>query len=302
MVATVSLRAADQPFVRVHNGGSGPLIADAVYVTSAALYNDGSPAPQVTLGAFDSVLLQRQQPTAAVTSQVNSVVNAASYQPAIASGGFVSIVGTGFAASSRAWTSSDFSGTNLPASLDGVSVTINEKSAYVEYISPTQINAIAPDDDAIGQIQVRATTAQGVSYAGTVLKQKLAPGFFNYQSGTNSYAAAVHADGSLVGSAGPSSRPATPGETIEIYGTGFGPTDPATPTSQLISQPAETTLPVTVSIGGVNAQVQWAGIVSPGLYQLNVQIPAIGSGDQPIQASIGGFQTGANVFVPVKSN
>jgi uncharacterized protein (TIGR03437 family) len=302
MVAAASLRAADKPFVRVHNGGSGALIADAVYVTSAAFYNDGSPAPQVTLGAFDSILLQRQQPVSTPASQVNSVVNAASYQPAIASGGFVSIVGTGFASSSRSWAPSDFVGGSLPVSLDGVSVMIDGKPAYVEYISPTQVNAIAPDDDAIGQVQVQVTTPQGASYAGTVLKQKLAPGFFTYQSGTNSYVAAVHADGTLVGPAGPSSRPAVPGEIIEMYGAGFGATNPAIPTSQLISQPAPVALPATVSIGGIAAQVQWAGLVSPGLYQLNVQIPSTPNGDQLVQANISGFQTVSNLFVSVKSN
>ncbi len=139
-VATVNLKVADAPFLRVHNGGVGALIADAVYITSAAFYNDGSPAPQVTLSGFDGILLQRQTPVPVPASRVNSVVNAASYQPAIASGGFVSIVGTGFTNSSRSWASADFSGNNLPTSLDGVSVTINGKPAYVEYISPTQIN------------------------------------------------------------------------------------------------------------------------------------------------------------------
>src|SRR5581483_4008517 len=81
----LSLTVAGAPFLRVHNGGSGSLIADAVYVTSVALYNDGSEAPQVTLAPFDGILLQRQTPVAAPTSRVNSAVNAASYMPAIAS-------------------------------------------------------------------------------------------------------------------------------------------------------------------------------------------------------------------------
>lgn len=300
IIATgLNLTAAGAPFLRVHNGGSGPLIADAVYVTSAALYNDGSPAPQVTLAPFDGILLQRQTPVPAPTSRVNSVANAASYQPAIASGGFVSIVGTGFFNSSRSWTSSDFSGNDLPTSLDGVSVTIDGKPAYVEYISPTQINAIAPDDDTIGQVQVQVTTPQGASYSGTALKQKLSPAFFAYQSGTTSYVAAVHLDGTLVGPVGPSSRPAAPGEVIEIYGTGFGPTNPPVPTAQLVAQPAPLSLPALVTIGGVSAQVQWAGIMSSGLYQLNVQIPSIGAGDQPVQVTVSGFQGGTNAFVTV---
>jgi uncharacterized protein (TIGR03437 family) len=299
LIATVNLTAAGAPFVRLHNGGSGVLIADAIYVTSAALYNDGSPASQVTLAPLDGVLLQRHQPVAAPASRVNSVANAASFQPAIASGGFVSIAGTGFGSSTRGWASSDFSGGNLPLSLDGISVTINGKPAYVEYISPTQINAIAPDDDTIGQVPVQVTTPQGASYAGTVLKQKSSPGLFTYSSGTTTYATAVHLDGTLVGPVGPSSQPAAPGEVIEIYGTGFGATAPSIPTGPLVSQPAPTALPVTLTIGGVTAQVQWAGLVSSGLYQLNVQIPNGLSGDQPVQATVSGFQSPATVMLSI---
>jgi len=299
MIGTVALTAASAPFLRVHNGGSGPLIADAVYVTSAALYNDGSMATQVTLGAFDAILLQRQQPVPVPTLQVNSVLNAANYQSTIAAGGFVSIIGTGFGTSTRSWNSSDFSGSNLPISLGGVSVTINGKPAYVEYISPTQINAIAPDDDTIGQVQVQVTTSQGPSYGGTVLKERLSPAFFTYQSGMKNYVAALHTDGTLVGPTGPSSRPAIAGEVIAIYGTGFGATSPTTLTSQLVSQPAPLAAPAIVSIGGVNAVVQWAGIVSTGLYQLNVQVPNVGAGDLPIQVSVSGFQGSANTLVTV---
>ena len=176
----VNLSAAAAPFLRVHNAGSGPLLADAVYVTSAALFNDGSAAPQVTLAPFDGILLHRQTPLTAPASRITSVVNAASYQPAITSGGFVSIIGSGFANASRSWASSDFSGSNLPLALDGISVTINGKPAYVEYISPTQINAIAGDDDTIGQVQVQVTTPQGPSYLATVVKQKVSPAFFTY--------------------------------------------------------------------------------------------------------------------------
>lgn len=298
-VATLSLKAGDAPFLRVRNGGSGPLIADAVYVTSAARYNDGSPARQVTLGAFDSILLQREQPMTASTGQIASMVNAASFQPAVASGGFVSIVGAGFGNASRSWTASDFSAGNLPLSLDGVTVSINGRPAYVQYISPTQINAIAPDDDTIGQVPVQVMTPQGARNAATVLKQKLSPAFFTYQSGATSYVAAVHLDGMLVGPAGPSSRPAVPGEAIQIFGTGFGPTNPAMPSSQLVSQPAPLSFPATVTIGGVNAQVQWAGLVSSGLYQLNVVIPNVGVGDLPVQTSVSGFESAAKGFIAV---
>jgi uncharacterized protein (TIGR03437 family) len=298
-VATLSLKATDAPFLRVRNGGSGGLIADAVYVTSAALYNDGSLAHEVTVGAFDSIFLQKEQPMTEGTGQVTSVVNAASFQSTVASGAFISIVGAGFGNATRSWTASDFSGVNLPVSLDGVSVKINGKPAYVQYVSPTQVNALAPDDDTIGEIQVQVMPPQGPSYAATVLKQKLSPAFFSYQSGATRYVAAVHLDGTLVGPVGPSSRPAVPGEVIEIFGTGFGPTNPGVATSQLVSQPAPLSFPGTVTIGGVNAQVHWAGLVSSGLYQLNVAIPAVGAGDLPVQTSVGGFEGTAKVFIAV---
>jgi uncharacterized protein (TIGR03437 family) len=253
----------------------------------------------VTLGGFDGILLQRQQPVPAATSRINSVVNAASFQPAISSGGFVSIVGTGFATSARSWTSSDFSAGNLPVQLDGVSVTINGKPAFVEYISPTQINVIAPDDTTIGNVQVQATTPQGASYSASVLKQAASPAFFTYQSGATNYVAAIHLDGTLVGPGGPSSRPAVPGEVIEIYGSGFGRTNPVTPTSQLVAQPAQLNLPAQVTIGGVSAQVQWAGIVSSGLYQLNVVIPNVAAGDLPVQTDVSGFQSTASAFITI---
>ena len=40
---------------------------------------------------------------------------------------------------------SDFVVNRLPTQLGGVSVSIDGKPAYVYYISPTQINVLAPD-------------------------------------------------------------------------------------------------------------------------------------------------------------
>ena len=70
-------------------------------------------------------------------------------------------------------------------------------------------------------------------------------------------------------------------------------------TSQLVPQPAPLSLPAAVMVGGVNAPVQWAGIVSSGLYQLNVQIPNVPAGDQPVLTGISGFQSPANVYISV---
>ena len=50
------------------------------------------------------------------------------------------------AGDSRIWQTSDFVNNQMPTKLDGVSVTVNGKSAYVYYISPTQINILTPPD------------------------------------------------------------------------------------------------------------------------------------------------------------
>ena len=81
---------------------------------------------------------------------ISAVLSAASFQPAIGSGSWVMIKGSNLANTTRVWQSSDFSGNNLPIALDGLSVTIDGIPAYVEYISPSQINVQAPDDSATG--------------------------------------------------------------------------------------------------------------------------------------------------------
>ena len=69
---------------------------------------------------------------------LTGIVNAASFSPVIAPGGFAAIFGTGLAATTRTWTRSDFVDGKLPTQLDGVSVTIDGKAAYVYFVSPDQ--------------------------------------------------------------------------------------------------------------------------------------------------------------------
>jgi uncharacterized protein (TIGR03437 family) len=295
------LTAASSPALRVSNTGSGPLIADAVYVYSAALYNDGSAAPSVTLAPMDGILLQRAQPVAAPASRVTSVTDAASFGAAITPGEWVSIFGTGFSSTTQGWTAGDFVNGQLPTSLGGMSVAIDGQPAYISYVSPAQINALMPADATVGPVTVQVTTPQGQSYPGMVMLQRLAPELFTWAAGSVTYAAAEHANGSLIGSSNPL-QPATVGEIIELYGTGFGPTSPQIPVSQAVFPPAILAAPVSAKIGGVAAQVKWAGLIGPGLYQINVEVPSVGAGNQPVVMSVSGFQSAASVYVAVGGN
>ena len=232
---------------------------------------------------------------------ITAVANGAGFQAGFASATWISIFGTNLSQTTRTWQDSDFGNGLLPTSLSGVSVTVNGLPAYVEYISPTQINVLAPDDAMLGTVQVQVTTAQGRSNSFAAQKQQFAPAFFTVGSG---YVAAQHADYSYVGKpgsvAGATTQPARPGEVILLYGTGFGPTNPPLPTAQLVTTPAVLANTVQVTIGGVPALVAYAGLVEAGLYQFNVTVPSVPNGDAIVMAQIGGVQTPAGSLIAIQ--
>jgi uncharacterized protein (TIGR03437 family) len=79
------------------------------------------------------------------------------------------------------------------------------------------------------------------------------------------------------------------GEQLLLYGVGFGPTNPSVPTGQSFSGAAPTVYPVAVTIGGVRADVAFSGLTEAGLYQFNVTVPGVSSGDQMVQATVNGI-------------
>ena len=231
-------------------------------------------------------------------------VNAASFAPFISPGSWVSIVGHNLAntgPAGQSWSASDFHGNQLPLQLAGTSALINGRSAAISFASPTQLNVQAPDDTASGPVPVEITTAGGI-LRGSAALAALAPAAFQIAGTGITYAAAVAVDGTLIAHPGdfPAARAAQPGETIEVFGTGFGPTSPPQPAGQFI-QTALLTNTVTATVCGTPAAVSWAGLVEPGLDQINLAIPSTGvSGDCSIQFSIAGSQTQAGVSIPVR--
>jgi uncharacterized protein (TIGR03437 family) len=239
------------------------------------------------------------------TVSIASVTNSASGAAAIESGSWVSIYGTGLATSTRAWQSSDFVGTALPTTIDNVSVLIDGKNAAIAYVSPGQLNVQAPADAATGAVPVVVKSLNGTATS-TVTLQNYSPAFFTFQA---KYVTALHnSDGVLVAPAGYlgssiASRPAQPGESIQIYATGLGPTTPAMPIGQLVSAPAPIAnlSQLKVTVGGIAATVQYAGLVAPGEYQINLLVPPGANGDQAIVATISGASSQAAVFLPIEN-
>jgi uncharacterized protein (TIGR03437 family) len=240
------------------------------------------------------------------TPAIVQVVNAASYQGGIQAGSWVMIQGANLANIAdpgRGYRPNEIVNGQLPTSLDGVSVTIDGKPAFVGFISQHQINVVAPDDTVQGPVAVVVTNNGTASAPATAQLQPYAPGLFQW--GATNYATTIrYADGALVGnpSAVPGSVSAKPGDTLILFGTGFGPTRPATPSGQFVTAASPSASMPTVMVGGVSANVIGATI-SPGtvgVYQIEIQLPqSIGLGDQPVVASIGGVQSavGVDLFV-----
>ncbi len=226
-----------------------------------------------------------------------------------ASGSYLEIKGSNLAPDSRTWAGADFSGNNAPTQLDGVTVSINGKSAYVYYISPAQIDVQAPDDSTTGSVPITVTTCAGASNSMIAPKTAIAAGMqapASFLVNGTQYMVALIADTTLplgyafVGNTNLSSspyfyRPAKPGDSLIAYGLGFGPvktTDgSANPPGVITTVSNSISSPVTISFGSTQAKVGYFGLAPEyvGLYQFNITVPpGLANGDYPINVTVGG--------------
>ena len=245
----------------------------------------------------------------AVAGKVNiTSVNVSGGGVNIAQNTFIELRGTNLAPNAVGpgglnWGSApEFASGKMPTQLDGVSVTVNGKPAYVNYISSTQVNVLTPLDTALGSVLIQLTNGTNVSAPFTANMNAVAPAFFLL--GGSSYVVATHADNSLVGPVslsvpGYPFSPAQPPETLQLYGNGCG--LPATGLAQgsAIQSGALSAFP-SVQIGGSPASVTYAGLAGPGLCQINVAVPlSTPRGDNPINASFGSASTPPGALINV---
>jgi uncharacterized protein (TIGR03118 family) len=205
---------------------------------------------------------------AAPSFATSGIQNGASFiSGPIAPNTWIQIKGNGLSATTGTW---QVTGSTLPTAVNGVAVKINGTAVPVSFVSNTQVNFLVPSTVSTGPAQIQITNNGLTSAAVTVNMDPLAPAFFtlgtNATSG-NAYIAAEHADGTLIGPAATikTATPAQPGETIMLFGTGFGP--PFTSGEALAPAP-------TIVIDGIDADVSFAGVVGPGLYQFDVAVPS----------------------------
>jgi len=112
------------------------------------------------------------------------------------------------------------------------------------------------------------------------------------------YVVAQFADGTYVlppgALAGVTSSRARPGDTIVIYGIGFGSVSPDMPAGELVSAANTLALPFTISIGGADATVTYDGLAPgyTGLYQFDVVVPNVAASDDvPVSFTLNGLTT-----------
>lgn len=242
----------------------------------------------------------------AITS--GGVVSASAFGefPSAAPGSWIEIYGSNLATDTRGWLSSDFTGINAPTSLDGTSVTIGTQPAFVDYISPIQVNVQVPNVAAGTQpLVVSVGGKSSAAYSLTV--QAVDPGLLAPANFTISGVPYVFAlDGSNYvlpagAIAGVTSAPAKPGDVIVLYGVGFGPVSPSIPEGQIVQH--QNGLPsFNIAIGGVPATVQYAGLAPNfvGLYQFNVVVPSIAPNSAaPVTFTVNGTAGAQTLYLAV---
>ncbi len=234
----------------------------------------------------------------------SGVVDGASYRPGITAGSWISIQGTNLSkTSARTWRADEIVDGALPTQLDGVSVSVNGRPAFVGYISDTQINAQAPTDAGTGSASV-VVTVNGVSSTPS-LTQILgtSPAFFLW---AGKYAVATRPDYSFIGPATlfpGATTPAKPGDVVILWGAGFGTTTPAVAAGVQVTGAPYVTNPPSVTVGGLPAQVVGAALSpgSAGLYQIVIVLPgAVPDGDQEIVAQAGGVSSPSGVSIAIQ--
>lgn len=243
-----------------------------------------------------------------------SVVNAASFTAGqvVTAGSLVSIFGTELSSGLAQADSIP-----LAISLNNVSVTFNNVSAPLLFVSGGQINAqlpwnVLPAGSTAGTVNVVVTRSGVSSQPRQVQVGTFSPGIFAVGFGVGQAIVINNSDGTLaapVGSIqGLTTHPAKVGEFVQIWGTGLGAVDvPAVngdkgypPVRNTLTKPA-------VLLGGVMVpaeDVTFSGLQPEfvGVNQVNIKIPTIApkGGKVTLQLQVGGITSTDKVTMAIE--
>lgn len=216
-------------------------------------------------------------------------VDAARYQPAVAPDSIVSGFSSGLTAT-EAWATDDVDaltpGIQLPTSLGGLRVLVNNRLAGLLYVGPSQINYIVPSDTELdGNATVLVTDDQGTTIAqGELAIATSSLNIFTHnQQGTGAPAAVFTADGATynnVTNGDGSMNVVPPGNYLVLFGTGV-----------------RSGSDIKAFIGGVEAQVDYAGAQPQyvALDQINIKVPESLTGQGVLDVAVTDGLTTSNV-------
>jgi uncharacterized protein (TIGR03437 family) len=201
------------------------------------------------------------------------VVNAGSFAPftaALAPGELITLFGENLASGIQVAP-----GPSFPTTLGKVQVAINGVYAPICSVYPNQISAVVPYGVTGTVAKVQVFNNNVPSNVVTSWISQTSPGVLTQSQNGIGYGDALHNDGSMVND----QKPAQIGETVALFLTGLGVVSPIVndgapgPTNPFAETPADA---ITAYIGGTQAAVQYSGLAPglPGLYQLNLTVPA----------------------------
>ncbi len=232
---------------------------------------------------------------------ISSITNGASGKAgAIAPGEIVVIYGSDLGP--QQLTLEQVSNNNVVSSaLASTRILFNGTPAPILYTWGTQVSAVVPFGLTGSTALVIAENGDQTSQPFPVTVAPTSPALFSADSSGQGQALATNSDGTNNSAA----NPAATGSVITLFATGVGPMSPATPDGTILFPPLpNTSLPITVTIGGQAATVQSAtGVTNnvAGSVQINVQIPAgvAGGSAVPVVIQAGGVSSPASVTVAV---
>jgi uncharacterized protein (TIGR03437 family) len=257
-------------------------------------FSDLTTVPLTSNNAF--VLVNSIVPVPVITSQ--SFTSAASFASSsltgISPGEIIAIFGTGLGPSQLTVNAPNASGV-FPNSLAGTQVFFNGTAAPVIYTSATQVSVVAPYS--IGSLPTVSIT---VSYNGTEPASNLNfpvraanPAIFTLNSsGTGDGAIERFPAYDLIGA----SNPASVGDTLILFGEGYGAATAATAVSDgtvVTSKLPVPATPVTVLIDGQplsSGNILYSGGAPDlinGVLQVNFTVPQLNPGSHQIQLQSG---------------
>jgi uncharacterized protein (TIGR03437 family) len=295
-------------FTILHDFNSADIssVASLIQANDGNLYGVGGTSGSNGLGSVFEIFLTPNPPPPAPTITSGGVVPVYSNVSMIQAGEWISIYGANLASTMAVWNG------DFPVSLANTNVTINGKSAFLWYVSPTQINLQTPNDTAVGTVPVVVTTPGG-SVMSTVTLAQFAPSF-SLLDAKHVAGIILRSDGSgafgggtydIIGPTGTSlgyrTVAAKVGDTVALFEVGLGPTNPTVAAGAPYTGSAATKNPVTLLINNMTVTPLFSGETSAGLYQINVKIPAsLGTGDLTLQAIVGGIQTPAGPVITLQ--